>query len=148
LPAGKQTDAMCYLFDLMPTLGKLCNVTGPSTSDGISFDATLKDPAAPARSEIFLAYKEVQRSVRDERWKLIRYPVVDKTQLFDLKTDPYETTNLADKPGQARRVAAMMEMLAEQQAKFGDKDPLKVSNPKPAAWSPPASAQPKQVAAE
>ena len=139
IPAGQQTDAMCYLFDLMPTLGKLCGVAGPSTSDGVSFDATLRNPATPARGEIFLAYKEVQRSVRDGQWKLIRYPVVDKTQLFDLKADPYETANLADKPEQAKRVAAMMGLLARQQTEFGDKAPLKVASPKPAAWSPPSS---------
>ena len=26
IPAGKRTDAMCYLFDVLPTLGKLCGV--------------------------------------------------------------------------------------------------------------------------
>ncbi|NJN05795.1 MAG: hypothetical protein HC814_04685 [Rhodobacteraceae bacterium] len=34
-----------------------------------------------------LAYRDVQRAWRDDRWKLIRYPQVDVTQLFDIKND-------------------------------------------------------------
>ena len=36
-----------------------------------------------------------QRSVTNGRWKIIRYPLIDKTQLFDLQNDPYEIQNLA-----------------------------------------------------
>jgi hypothetical protein len=34
------------------------------------------------REEVFLAFTDTQRAIRDERWKLIRYPKVDVTQLF------------------------------------------------------------------
>ena len=84
-PAGPSTDAMCYLFDLLPTLGRWCGVAGARDSQGIDFTATLRDPAKPARSSILLAYRNVQRAMRDDRWKLIRYPEVDQTQLFDLR---------------------------------------------------------------
>ena len=85
IPAGRTTDALCYLFDLLPTLGKECGVAGPATSEGFDFSATLKNPGRPARTELFFAYKDGQRAVRNRRWKLIRYPQVDETQLFDLK---------------------------------------------------------------
>ena len=34
IPSGRRTEAMCYLFDVLPTLGKLCGVPPPSTSEG------------------------------------------------------------------------------------------------------------------
>ena len=137
IPAGRRTDAMCYLFDVLPTLGKICGVSAPATSEGIEFTSTLNDPAQPARSEMLFAYQRVQRAARDDRWKLIRYPLVNKTQLFDLQSDPFEITNLAEKPQLAAKVAELMALLARQQKEFGDTAPLTVENPKPAAWSPP-----------
>lgn len=40
---------------------------------------------------------DFQRSVRDRRYKLIRYPAVDHTLLFDLQNDSHELVDLADK---------------------------------------------------
>jgi len=133
IPGGKRTDAMCYLFDVLPTLGKLCGVPAPRASEGLDFSATLKDAAVPARRQLMFAYKNVQRAVRDERWKLIRYPQVDKTQLFDLKTDPQEAINLADKPEHAGTLREMTATLKQLQQNFGDSAPLQVTNPKAAA---------------
>jgi arylsulfatase A-like enzyme len=138
IPAGRRTEAMCYLFDLLPTVGTLCGVTAPASSEGIDLSATLRDPAAPARRQLMFAYKNVQRAVRDERWKLIRYPLIDGTQLFDLRVDPFEITNLADKPENTAKVAELTALMESQQRHFGDTAPLKVANPAPAAWSPPA----------
>ena len=138
IPAGKRTEAMCYLFDVLPTLGRLCGVSAPKASEGIDLGAALKDPTKPARTEIMLAYRNVQRAVRDDRWKLIRYPQVDCSQLFDLQADPYETANLADKPEHAATVTRLMALLEKQQQAFGDKAPLIIPDPKPAVWSPPA----------
>jgi arylsulfatase A-like enzyme len=138
IPAGKRSDAMCYLFDVLPTIGKLCGISAPPSSQGIDLNATLRDPAVPARPHLMFAYKNVQRAVRDDRWKLIRYPRIDRTQLFDLQADPFEVTNLADRPENAARVAALMALLEEQQHQFGDAEPLKIPNPQPADWSPPA----------
>jgi arylsulfatase A-like enzyme len=138
IPAGQRTDAMCYLFDVLPTLGKLCDVPGPTSSEGIDLSATLRDPTTSARRQLLFAYKNLQRAVRDERWKLIRYPLIDRTQLFDLQADPYEITNLVDRPENAAKVAELTALLEQQQQHFGDTAPLKVANPRPADWSPPA----------
>ncbi len=140
IPADKRTDAMCYLFDVLPTLGKICGVSGPTTSDGIDFTATLHDPTKAARSTMIFAYKNVQRAIRDERWKLIRYPQVDRTQLFDLQSDPHEVTNLADKPEQAVKVTELTALLEKEMRQSGDTGVLKVANPKLAEWAPPATA--------
>jgi arylsulfatase A-like enzyme len=137
IPAGERTDAMCYLFDVLPTLGKLCYVPAPKASEGLEFTASLADPSKPARSRLMFAYRNVQRAIRDDRWKLIRYPQIAKTQLFDLQSDPDETTNLANRPDQAARVETMMVLLEKEQSLHGDTAPLRVPNPKPAEWTPP-----------
>ena len=148
IPRGQRTDAMCYLFDVLPTLGKLCGVPAPKGNDGIEFSETLHDPAKPARPEMLFAYKNVQRGFCDERWKLIRYPQVDKTQLFDLQTDPEEATNLAYLPKYAAKVAELTVRLQKEQRKSGDAALLAIAHPKPAEWTPPANViDPKTVKA-
>jgi arylsulfatase A-like enzyme len=137
IPAGQTTDAMCYLFDVLPTLGKLCDVAGPETSEGIEFTATLRDPSHAARTHLMFAYKTFQRAVRDQRWKLIRFPEIDRTQLFDLQHDPHETNDLAALPENATRVEQLTALLEQQQGEFGDVAPLRVDSPKPAEWTPP-----------
>jgi len=137
IPANQRTDAMCYLFDVIPTLGALSGVAGPKTSEGLDLSATLRNPATPARTSLMFAYQKVQRSLRDERYKLIRYPQVDRTQLFDLVADPAERTDLSARPEHAARITAMTAALAVEMKRVDDPAELTVASPRPAAWSPP-----------
>jgi arylsulfatase A-like enzyme len=137
IPKGKRTDAMCYLFDVLPTLGKVCGVAAPPASEGVEFSAVLADPTRAARPHLMFGYKSVQRAVRDDRWKVIRYPQVDRTQLFDLKSDPDEVTNLADRDEHAAKIEGLTTLLAAEQRRFGDTAPLAVVKPLPAEWVPP-----------
>jgi arylsulfatase A-like enzyme len=84
------------------------------------------------RETLFLAYRTVQRAVRQGDWKLIRYPQVDRTQLFNLKSDPDEKTDLAGDPKHATKVKELMALLAKQQKEHDDPQPLTVANPEPA----------------
>jgi len=95
---------------------------------------------------MLFGYRNVMRAVRDDRWKLIRYPQVDKTQLFDLNADPFEVTNLADKPEHAATLATMNSLLAAQAKNLGDTAPLKVDSPMPSDWAPPAVTKPRKKA--
>jgi len=137
IPANQRTDAMCYLFDVIPTLGALSGVAGPKTSEGLDLSATLRNPATPARTSLMFAYQKVQRGLRDERYKLIRYPQVDRTQLFDLVADPAERTDLSARPEHAARITAMTAALAAEMKRVDDPAELTVASPRPAAWSPP-----------
>ena len=137
VPAGAQTAALCFLYDVLPTLGKLCGVTNPEPSEAREFSATLRDPRHPSRQELVFAYRAVQRAIRDDRWKLIRYPQINKTQLFDLQSDPFERNDLAAKPESAAGVRDLMSRMEQALKQYGDQCPLTVPNPKPAAWSPP-----------
>lgn len=120
VPEGKKSDALCYLFDVPATIAELAGVAMPKEIDGRSLIRAMRDNAGH-RGTIFGAYRDVMRSVRDGRWKLIRYPQVNKSQLFDLKNDRDEMTNLADKPEHADKLKGMKELLAAQQRQFGDK---------------------------
>ena len=113
IPRGASTDALCYLYDVLPTVGKLCGVPAPSTSEGVDLRAVLKEPVKQGRSELIFAYREVQRAIRNERWKLIEYPKVGKRQLFDLLNDPNEINDLSADRAQSTRVSRMSGRLAE-----------------------------------
>ena len=141
IPANRTTAAMCYLFDVMPTLGALSGVSGPGTSEGLDLSATLRDPAKPARVSLLFAYQNVQRGLRDERYKLIRYPRVDRTQLFDLVADPDERTDLSTRPEHAATLAEFTAKLEREMAAHGDQQPLHVAMPKRAGWSPPSDGE-------
>jgi arylsulfatase A-like enzyme len=138
IPAGTRTASMCFLYDVLPTLGKLGGVTNPEPSEAREFSATLRDPDRPARPELVFAYRSVQRAIRDDRWKLIRYPQINKTQLFDLADDPFERNDLAGKPESASKAQELFSHMETALKAYGDKCPLTVPNPKPAAWVPPA----------
>lgn len=137
IPANKRSDAMCYLFDLLRTLGELCGVEGPVSNEGVAFTQGLANPMLPARDILIFALQGLQRAVCTERWKLIRYPEVNKTQLFDLHSDPYETTNLAENPKLTTLVAELTATLERGMRASGDSCSLTVSQAKLAGWSPP-----------
>ncbi len=132
-----ESEALVYLHDIYPTVCELVGTAPPKGIDGRSFKPVIDREAKAGRSELFLSYRDVQRAIRNERWKLIRYPQVDVTQLFDLRDDPHETRDLAGDPAHAKRVEQMLARLREEQKKYGDDLPLTVADPKPSAWAPP-----------
>ncbi len=131
IPAGS-SNALVYLYDLFPTLCELAGASLPEKVEGMSLAPIWRGERDSIRGSLFTTYENLQRAVRDERWKLIRYPQINKTQLFDLKSDPHELKNLADDPSQARRVEELMKLLREWQEKTGDQQSLTSEKPKAA----------------
>ena len=138
IAADKRSEAMCYLFDVMPTLGKLCGIAGPAGSNGREFTDVLKDPSQPARPFLMFGYKTIQKALNDGRWKLIRYPHIDRAQLFDLQADPFETKDLSALPEHAERIKAMLAKLGTEMKADGDNDPLTAAKILPADWKVPS----------
>jgi arylsulfatase A-like enzyme len=148
IPYGKQVDALCYLLDIFPTLGDLAGVRGPDGSEGVSLAPVLTGKGPGPRSSIFTAYKDVQRAVRDDRWKLIVYPKINKVQLFDLddgmatkknasgkdRPDPAETHDLSVDSDHAGEVQRLTDLLKDWQQQLGDTLPLTSDRPEPAAF--------------
>lgn len=140
-----ESRAMVYLLDIYPTVCDLVGAQSPSGIDGISFKPVIDGKAAATREEMFLAYQQVQRAVVADGWKLIRYPQINRTQLFDFANDPYELKDLAADSSQASRVAALMSKLEKWQKHYGDNLPLTSPTPKPAEWTPPSPEELKKA---
>lgn len=123
IPAAQKTAAMCYLYDVLPTLGAICGVPAPPKSEGRDLTGVLHDPRQPGRPSLVFAYQNVQRALATRDWKLIVYPKVNRTQLFDLRDDPYETRDLAEKPRFAARLETLTAQLNQELAAAGDHQP-------------------------
>lgn len=121
IPKRKTVNAFTYLLDLFPTLCDVTGVTPPAGLAGHSLKPLWQGRQSKVRESCFLPFLDIQRSVRDERWKLIAYPKIGHLQLFDLQTDPHETRNLIDRPEHAAHVERLRAMMASWQAKVGDK---------------------------
>ncbi len=131
IPRGKSVNAFAYLFDIYPTLCDFVGAAKPASLEGKSLLPVIQGKAAEVRDTVMLGYRDVQRAVRQGRWKLIRYPQIDRTQLFDLESDPNELHDLAARPEQRARVEQLMKTLREQQKQFGDSLSLTVEKPRP-----------------
>lgn len=129
IPHG-QSDAFCYLFDIFPTVCDLAHVPIPAGLDGKSLAPVIDGKSTGVRDDIFLAYRNVMRGVRHGDWKLIRYPQVNVTQLFNLREDPLELHDLSE--SDQEQTDRMMTLLIKQQSVYDDKQPLIVEPPQPA----------------
>jgi arylsulfatase A-like enzyme len=97
-------------IDLAPTFADLAGASIPSTVNGKSLLPLLKDSNAPWRDSILLEHWPTEEgigskipefdAVRTVDWKYVEYSTGEK-ELYDLKNDPYELENIADKPAYA-----------------------------------------------
>ena len=136
IPTGKSSAAFVYLMDLFSTFADYASATLPEGVEGKSLRPIIEGKVEKVRDTMYTGYRECQRSIRDERWKLIRYPLVDRTQLFDLSNDRLELNDLASNPENAGKIAELTALLQKEMDAHSDTTPLKVANPKPAEWSP------------
>lgn len=143
IPQGS-SDALVYLLDLYPTVCDLLQVDTPPGLDGQSFAPVIAGKSQGVRDSLFLSYRDVQRAVRDDRWKLIVYPQINRTQLFDLASDPNELTNLADQAEHAERIAALTERMQTWQQRLGDGQALSSDQPQDASFTPPTEEDARQ----
>jgi arylsulfatase A-like enzyme len=136
IPAGR-SDALVYLLDIFPTVCELVGTDVPTVVDGKSLVPVITGLTAHARDTLFLAYRDVQRAVRDERWKLIVYPKTNKRQLFDLHNDPYEMHDLSADRAQSARIDCLWQEVLRWQQEMGDAAPLQSDQPANPTFVPP-----------
>jgi arylsulfatase A-like enzyme len=140
-----KSDALVYLLDIYPTILSLVGSPPETGLDGDSLAPIVYGQAERVRKSLFLSYKDVQRAIRDERYKLIVYPRNGTKQLFDLETDPDERNNLAENPDFARRVEGMMAAIEQWQSQLGDTAPLVVTEPADPAFTAPTAAEAEKL---
>lgn len=98
IPAGRVTDSVAYQGDILATLADLVGQRPPRGLDSVSFARTLRGKNQKPRGPLYWEFYEgaSAQAVRDGRWKAIRSPMfTGKVELYDLDTDPGESTDLA-----------------------------------------------------
>ncbi len=114
IPKGKRNTALCYLRDLFPTTCDLVGLPIPESVEGRSLKPVIREEKNSVYSEIYGYFRDKQRMVRDQRWKLIHYPEIDRYQLFDLNKDPFEKNDLIGKDHHAQVVRHLQSLLAQK----------------------------------
>jgi len=107
---GKQPavcNSLVELLDLYPTVSRLCGLKIPGNIQGTDISLTLDDPQAKVHDAILSSGKG--RLYRDERWALLDYG--KSGELYDMKNDPKQYTNLIDRPEYAETLARLRERL-------------------------------------
>jgi arylsulfatase A-like enzyme len=122
IAGDRKCDLFCYLLDVYPTLCELTGLPTPATVEGVSLAPGLRGRGRDGRESLFFAYRDVQRAVRDGRYKLIEYHVAGRrtTQLFDLENDPGELKNRAGDGRYEQEVLRLRGQLRRWQEKLDD----------------------------
>jgi arylsulfatase A-like enzyme len=114
VPGDKRNQALCYLRDLYPTICDLAGVPIPESVEGRSLNPVIKGKQDSVYSEVYGYFRDKQRMVRDNRFKLIHYPHLDRNQLFDLQEDPHEQNDLSDDRRYSKVLRSLQEKLARK----------------------------------
>jgi choline-sulfatase len=118
---GRTLREPVYLQDVMATCIELAGLQKP---DYVEFNSLLpllrKEIRESAYDAIYGAYLDVQRSVTMGGYKLILYPEIKKTLLYNLRRDPLEMRDLSEKKGSLRRMKTLFARLQELQRDLDD----------------------------
>lgn len=93
---GATTAATVESIDIFPTLVDLCGLPQPANLDGTSLRPFLERPRATALKPARSFWTNGQRTLRNDRWRLIAAPQADGStqwELFDYEGDPDESRN-------------------------------------------------------
>lgn len=103
ITAGSTTDQVSAFWDVMPTIAELTGASIPEGIDGESFRSALLGGPAQARAEpLYWEYHAfgAMQAVRLGSWKGVRLGARENPDapimLFDLDTDPGESTDVAE----------------------------------------------------
>ena len=133
IPAGRESAAIASTIDFYPTFLELAGATPPTGQvlDGISLMALLRNPAlALARDTLHWHLPHYHHStpasaMRQGDWKLLEFFEDGRLELYNLRDDVGEATNLADRfPDRARTMqAALKAWRQEVQAQLPQRNP-------------------------
>lgn len=108
---GAVANAPFYFCDVLPTICEAAGLRPSKEIDGISFLPTLKQQEQDQHPFFYWEVNESQgpiQAIRMERWKGIKF-FEKPFELYDLKTDPAETVNLAKRhPDMVQKMQGLM----------------------------------------
>jgi len=128
---NKRRNQMCYIYDIYPTLCELTGIKIPAAVEYKSLFPIIKIENEKHRNHLTFGFMDWQRAVRTDDYKLIEYCVDNKrhTQLFDLKNDPDELNNIAQKDACKETLEYLRKLLKEERIKLNDGNtPYEFSN--------------------
>jgi len=111
IDAGTVVDAPVGHIDVFPTIAAAAGAALPSDRiiDGLDLKPLLDAPTAAPRRRALFWRDGHYRAVLSDGWKLQTSARPDKIWLFDLKSDPTEQTNLAERhPEVVRKLQALL----------------------------------------
>ncbi len=102
---GMKSGAICEhpteLLSIYPTLIELCGLPKRNDIDGVSLKTLLKNPDADWPHMAVTTHGKNNHTIRSHTHRYIQYRDGSE-ELYDLRTDPNEWTNIASDPGQAK----------------------------------------------
>jgi arylsulfatase A-like enzyme len=98
-----------------PTLCELAGLPLPERLDGSSIVPLLKNPQAAWGLPAITTHGFNNHAVRTEGWRYIRY-ADGSEELYDAKADPFEYSNIAQRPEFATRKAELAKFLPQENA--------------------------------
>lgn len=116
---GVEKGARCgrpaELLDVYPTLAALCGLPAKDGIEGVSLGPQLTDANAPRERPAITTHNRGNHAVRTETWRYIRY-ADGSEELYDVRADPNEWTNLATVPEHAHVKAELARWLPASDA--------------------------------
>ncbi len=120
VPAGASAPGMFYLNSVYPTAVEMAGLTIPKSVQAPSVAPLIRGEKDVAYDTIYGAYRHFQRMIRSQEYKLIYYPMIKRTQLFNMKSDPLEMHDLSHMTEHAARIQTMMAQLEDWKVVVGD----------------------------
>ena len=117
---GASTDALVELVDFHPTLLELCGLPEQGLLQGKSLVPLLENPLLPGKKYAYTVVsrgQKIGRSIRTRDWRYAEWGEAALAELYNLKDDPNEYTNLAMKPAFRVQLGEMRKLLAEARKK-------------------------------
>ncbi|MDF1737633.1 MAG: sulfatase [Verrucomicrobiales bacterium] len=113
-----RTMSLAELMDIYPTACDLLGVPIPETVQGESLRPVLADPSSKVRDAAFSLDKKKGHAVRTADWAFFKYTRGGE-ELYDMKADPGQFTNLAEDPKAKAMRVELMKVLESKKALLG-----------------------------
>jgi len=121
IPAGRVSAQPWAHWDMFPTLAEIAGAKTPPGLDGRSMRRALRGQAQPSHDPFYWEFHErgFQQAARMGRWKGVRLAKDAPLEVYDLESDPRETTDVAPAHRDVvRRIDAYLKAARTESALF------------------------------